>query len=119
MNERFDRLMTLRGHPAKGLPASAWEANLGDLDRDQLLRAVTEAIRSLVLAEWAARRPDDRRPQLALEATEAWIGSKTPEAVADAKAKAKDCTAAKNETFGYDHRIAEAARAVAWSVGAK
>lgn len=119
MSERFDRLLTLRGDPTKGLPTSAWEANLGELDRDQLLRAVIEAIRRLILPEWQARRPDDRRPQLALEATEAWIASKTPAAVADAKASAKACTAARNETFGDDHRIPEAARAVAWSAGAQ
>jgi len=119
MNERFDRLVTLRGDPVTGLPASAWETNLGDLDRDQVLRAVIAVIRSLLLPEWEARRADDRRPQLALEATEAWIDSKTPAAVAHAKAKAKDCTAARNDTFGYVHRVPEAARALAWAAGAK
>src|SRR5690349_2997074 len=98
MTERFDRLVTLRGHPAKGLPASAWEVNLSDLDRDQVLRAVIAVIHTLLLPEWEQRRPDDRRPQLALEATEAWIASKTPAAVANAKATAKACTAARNET---------------------
>ena len=119
MTERFDRLVSLRGDLVRGLPVSAWETNLGDLDRDQLLRAVIEVIRKLLLPEWQARRPDDRRPQLALEATEAWIESKSSAAVAHAKAKAKACTAARNETFGYDHRVAEAARSVAWSAGAK
>jgi hypothetical protein len=119
MSERFDRLVALRGDLAKGLPTSAWEANLNDVDRDQLLRAVIEVVRKLVLPDWQARRPDDRRPQLALEAAEAWIDSKTPAAVADAKAKAKACTAARTETFGDIHRVAEAARAVAWSAGAK
>jgi len=119
MNEQFERLATLPGNSVKGLPASAWEANLGDVDRDQLLRAVIAVVRKLVLPEWVARRPDDRRPQLALEATEAWIESKTPDAVANAKATAKACTAARTETYGYDHRVAEAARAVAWSAGAK
>ncbi len=119
MSERFDRLLTLRGDPTKGLPTSAWETNLGDLDRDLLLRAVIEAIRRLILPEWKARRTDDQRPQLALEATEAWLASKTPATVAEAKATAKACTAARNETFGDDHRIPEAARAVAWSAGAQ
>lgn len=119
MEERFDRLATLPGNSVTGLAASAWEANLGTVDRDQLLRAVIEVVRRLVLPEWEARRPDDRRPQLALEAAEAWIGSKTADAVTQAKAAAKACTAARNETFGYDHRVAEAARAVAWAAGAK
>lgn len=119
MNERFDRLATLPGHPVSGLPASAWEANLGDVDRDQVLRAVIEVVRKLLIPEWQARRPDDRRPQLALEAAEAWIASKTADAVTHAKAAAKACTAARTEVFGYDHRVPEAARAVAWAAGAK
>jgi hypothetical protein len=119
MNERFDRLATLPGNSVNGLPVSAWEANLGDVDRDQLLLAVIQVVRQLVLPEWEGRRPDDRRPQLALDATETWIKSKTPDAAADTKAKAKACTAARSETFGYDHRVAEAARAVAWAAGAK
>lgn len=119
LTERFDRLAAIRGDTQKGLPSSAWNANLGDLDRDLLLRAAIEATRALILAEWESKRPDDRRPQLALEAAEAWLATKSPEALAQAKTVAKDCTAARNETFGYDHRIAEAARAVAWSVGAK
>jgi hypothetical protein len=119
LQEKFDRLAAIRGDTVKGLPESAWAANLDDQDRDLLLRAAIEATRKLILPEWESKRPDDRRPQLALEATEAWITTKSPEAIAQAKAAAKECTAARNETFGYDHRIPEAARAVAWSVGAK
>lgn len=103
----------------KGLPTTAWAANLDDLDRDQLLRAAIEATRALILGEWESKRPSDRRPQQALEAAEAWIATKSPEAAAQAKAAAKECTAARNETFGGDHRIPEAARAIAWAVGAK
>jgi hypothetical protein len=117
--ERFERLAAIRGDTVKGLPSTAWAANLDDLDRDQLLRAAIEATRVLILPEWESKRPTDRRPQLALEATEAWIAMRSPEAIAQAKIAAKDCTAARNETFGYDHRIPEAARACAWAVGAK
>ncbi|MBA3457088.1 MAG: hypothetical protein H0T42_28655 [Deltaproteobacteria bacterium] len=117
--ERFDRLSAIRGDTVKGLPATAWAANLGDLDRDLLLRAAIEATRTLILPEWESKRAEDRRPQLALEAAEAWIANKNPDVIAQAKIAAKDCTAARNETFGYDHRIPEAARACAWTVGAK
>jgi hypothetical protein len=117
--ERFDRLAALRGDVTKGLPATAWATNLDDLDRDQLLRAVIAATRRLILDEWTSKRPDDRRPHAALEAAEAWLASKSEETVASAKAAAKDCTAARNETFGTDHRIPEAARAIAWAVSAK
>lgn len=119
LTERFNRLAAIRGDTVKGLPETAWAANLDDLDRDRLLRAAIEATRTLILPEWESKRPEDRRPQLALEATEAWIGTKSGDAIAQAKAAAKDCTAARNDTFGYDHRIPEAARACAWAVGAK
>lgn len=119
MSERFDRLTTLPGDSVKGLAASAWAVNLGDLDRDQVLRAVIEVTRKLILPEWETSHPDDRRPQEALEAAESWLATKSPDAVAQAKATAKACTAARNETFGKDHRVPEAARAIAWSAGAK
>lgn len=119
MNERFDRLLLLRGDPVKGLPTSAWATNLGDLDRDQVLRAAIEAVRTLLLPQWDSMRPEDKRPHEALDAAEAWIASKTPEAATNAKAKGKACTTARNETFGQDHRVPEAARAIAWSAGAK
>lgn len=117
--ERLDRLASLRGDAVKGLAASAWQTNLDDLDRDLLLRAVIEATRTLILPEWESKRAEDRRPQDALEAAEAWIATKSLDAVASAKTAAKACTAARNETFGTDHRVPEAARACAWAVGAK
>jgi len=117
--DRFARLAALRGDVVKGIPASAWASNLDDLDREQLMRAVIEAIRTLILPEWESKRPDDRRPQVALEATEAWLAAKTEDNVASVKAAAKDCTAASNETFGKDHHVAIAARGVAWAVTAK
>lgn len=119
MNERFDRLLILRGDPVKGLPTSAWATNLGDLDRDRVLRGAIEAVRTLLLPQWDSMRPDDKRPHQALDAAEAWLASKTPEAAAEAKATGKACTTARNETFGNDHRVPEAARAIAWSCGAK
>lgn len=119
LTERFARLAALRGDVVNGIPVSAWASNLDGLDRDQLLRAVIDAIRTLILPEWESKRPEDRRPQVALEATEAWLAAKTEDHVASVKAAAKDCTAARTETFGKDHRIADAARGVAWAVTAK
>jgi hypothetical protein len=119
MNERFERLLALRGHPVKGLPASAWAANLGELDRDQVLRAVIAAARKLLLPEWDGLHPDDKRPHRAIDAAEAWIASKSDDALASAKAAGKECTAARNETFGRDNAVPEAARSIAWAAGAK
>jgi hypothetical protein len=119
IEERLTRLAALRGDPAKGIPVSAWQTNLDDLDRDLLLRAAIHVVRTLMIPEWESKRQEDRRPQIALETAEAWLATKSPESMAAAKTAAKDCTAARNETFGTDHRIPEAARACAWSVGAK
>ncbi|HSK02201.1 MAG TPA: hypothetical protein VK932_13205 [Kofleriaceae bacterium] len=117
--DRFARLAALRGDVVNGIPVSAWAANLDDIDRDVLLRALIEAIRTLLLPEWESKRPDDRRPQAALAATEAWLAARTEDNVASVKAAAKDCTAARNDTFGKDHHVADAARGVAWAVTAK
>lgn len=119
IEERLTRLASLRGDSVKGLPTSAWSTNLDDLDRDQLMRAAIEVTRTLMIPEWESKRKDDRRPQVALETAEAWLATKSADALANAKTAAKDCTAARNETFGTDHRIPEAARACAWAAGAK
>lgn len=119
MTERFERLLALRGDPVKGLPASAWATNLSEFDPDQVMRAAIEVTRRLLLPEWEALRPDDRRPHRALEAAEAWLASKTPATVAVAKAASKECTDARNETFGRNNAVAEAARAIAWAAGGK
>lgn len=119
LQDKFERLAAIRGDTTKGLPESAWKTNLDDQDRELLLRAAIEATRTLVLPEWESKRLEDKRPQDALAAAEAWLATKSAESLAAAKEAAKACTAARNETFGYDHRVAEAARACAWSVGAK
>ncbi|MBA3819912.1 MAG: hypothetical protein H0X17_13535 [Deltaproteobacteria bacterium] len=117
--ERFDRLTAIRGDSVKGLPVSAWLANLDDQDRDLLLRAAIATTRELILPEWTGKRPDDRRPHDALDAAEAWLADKGADSLLQTKATAKACTAARGETFGTDHRIPEAARACAWAAGAK
>lgn len=119
ISAKLDRLLTLRGDPAKGLPATTWAEQLEGADRSALLRAAIEAVRSLVIQDWADKRRQDKRPQDALAAAEQWLASPGEDALKAAKNAAKACTAAKNETFGTDHRVAEAARAVAWAAGDK
>ena len=120
MDERFERLLALRGHPVKGLPASAWAANLGELDRGQVLRAVIEATREAAVARVGLRcAPTTSARTRRSTAAEAWLASPTPEAIANAKSAGKGCTAARNETFGRNNAVAEAARAIAWAAGAK
>lgn len=119
LNAKFDRLLALRGDPAKGLPASEWASALESVPRDVLMRTAIDVIRSLVLQEWADRRKDDQRPQKALDAIEAWLVSPTAEALEAVKSAAKGCTAARNETFGDGHRVPQAARHVAWAAGSE
>lgn len=119
LTAKLDRLLTLRGDPAKGLPATAWAEQLEGVPHTDLLRAAVEAVRALVIQDWADKRRADKRPQDALAAAEAWLAGGGEEALKSAKTAAKGCTAAKNETFGTDHRVAEAARAVAWAAGDK
>ncbi len=115
----LDKLVTMRGDPQKGLPPTAWAEQLGAVDKDLMLRAAIEAVRTLLVPDWADQRKDDRRPQAALEAAEAWLATKSADAIAQTKTAAKACTAARNEFFGRDHRVPQAARSVAWAAGAK
>src|SRR5262249_42703315 len=115
---KLDRLLALRGDPVKGLPATDWGSALESVPQDVLIRAGIVMVRELLVQEWADRRKEDLRPQKALQATEAWLASPTPEALKAVKNAAKDCTAARNETFGDGHRVPQAARHVAWTAGA-
>ena len=117
---KLDKLLAMRGDPVKGLPATVWAEAFDGIEREQLLRAVIEVVRTLLVPEWSDRRKDDKRPQQALEAVEAWLAQPAaPETLLQCKAAAKACTAARGETFGDQHRIPEAARALAWAVGPK
>lgn len=111
---KLDRLLGLRGNPVHGLEPSAWAESLEGVEPSVLLRSVIAVVRELLIPDWADRRRADRRPQLALEAAEAWLAEPTgEEPLTLAKAASKACTAARNETFGDDHRVPEAARFVA------
>lgn len=105
----------MRGDPTSGVGTEAWAEALVDVDREDLLRALIAAVRELLVPGWADMRKNDTRPQRALEAAEKWLATRSPESIAEAKAAAKACTEAKNETFGTDHRVPEAARAAAWA----
>jgi hypothetical protein len=112
---KLDRVLAMRGDPTTGVGAPAWQDALADIDREQLLRALIAVVRELLIPGWVDMHKNDPRPQRALETAEAWLATKSEESIKDAKAAAKACTEAKNETFGTDHRVPEAARAAAWA----
>lgn len=94
------------------LPVADWQPCLGSIETAELVRVVARAVRQL-LPEWATRRPGDTRPKMALDAVEEWLAHPCSNLVEHCKALAKACTKARRASFGYDHRIAEAARALA------
>lgn len=100
------------------LPSSdeIWAPLVRDVPTDALVRAVARAIRELVLPEYSASRPGDRRPHRAVEAAELWLERRSADARSHAAAVAKACTKARADTLGHEHRIAEAARALATAV---
>lgn len=115
LGPKLERILAMRGDPTSGVGAEAWAECLADIDRELVLRALIAAVRELLVPGWNDMRKNDSRPQRALEAAEAWLATKSPESITEAKAAAKACTEAKNETFGTDHRVPEAARAAAWA----
>jgi len=119
LTSKLDWLLVASGHSVSGLPAETWAVALDAVERTLVHRAAIQVVRELVLPDWEITRKNDRRPHRALEAAEAWLASPSADAVGHAKACAKACTAARSETFGYEHRVAEAARACAWAVGAR
>lgn len=115
LSGKLDRILAMRGDPKNGAGAAAFAEALADVDKELLLRAIIAATRELLLQDWIDRRKNDKRPQEALDAAEAWLASRSKEDTAKAKAAAKACTEARNETFGEDHRVPEAARHAAWA----
>jgi hypothetical protein len=118
LTAKLDRLAALRGDPSRGLPKAAWAENLAGIDHALLMRAAIDAILTLALPEWIAARPGDRRPQNALDAAQAWLRAPSDTTLQAAKIAAKECTAARNDTFGDLHCVPQAARGVAWAVSA-
>lgn len=116
---RLERLLERPMRVGEELAAADWERALAGVDRRRLLLAVLEVVRGLVLPGWAASRPHDRRLQRALAAVHAWLAAPSADAAALAKCMAKACTAARRDSLGYEHRVAEAARGVAEAVGAR
>jgi hypothetical protein len=79
------------------------------------VHAIAGAVRALLLPIWADAHPGNRQPARAIDAAIACVDGPTENATRHALAIAKACGLERKRTFGYEHRIAEAARALIWS----
>lgn len=93
------------------MPAKEWVEHL-ILDRESLIKCAIEVVR-LVLPEWAQKQRKDTIPTRAVDAAEAYLRVGTEDARAHARVLSKGCSTSSRRTLGCEHRIAEAARAVA------
>ena len=118
---KLDKLLAMRGDPVKGLPATVWAEALRRASRESSSFAPSSrsfARSSCPSGPIAARTTGARRRR----SRRSKHGSRSPprpRRSSQCKAAAKACTAARGETFGDQHRVPEAARALAWAVGPK
>jgi hypothetical protein len=92
-------------------PAKEWVERMAP-ERAVAIRMAAN-VAELVLPEWRTARPQDTVP---LRAVEAALNDPTGEDAGlrqHAKALAKACGESRRRSMGYEHRIAEAARALA------
>src|SRR5690349_2569147 len=82
------------------------------MSRRELVLAAVAAV-DWLLPLWQAARASDSAPVRAVEAARSNPIAPTENLRMHARALAKACTASRERSMGYEHRIAEAARAVA------
>ena len=99
----------------EGMPAASWVDHFRDVEHRLLVHAVADAVRALVLPRWLAAHPGNRQPARALDAAVACVQRPSENGKLHALAVAKACSKERERTFGYEHRIAESARALAWA----
>lgn len=92
-------------------PASAWVDRMPG-DRAVAVR-MTARVMELVLPEWRSARPQDTVPLRAVEAALSDPSGADSGLRLQAQALAKACGESRRRSMGFEHRIAEAARAMA------
>lgn len=116
---KLDVLERLRGDPTKGLPVAIWQEHLEGVPYLDLARACLRLAQDLLIPGWVEMRGKDMRPQQALEATRALMREASAANIAAVKEASKACTAAKQETYGQEHRVPESIREIAKAVLSK
>lgn len=94
------------------VPTKDWGDALSELPGSLLLEAGIAVVEEL-LPEWQKAHPQDRQPLRAVEVAKLALESSTHDLRLHARAIAKACAKSRKHSFGYEHRIAEAARALA------
>jgi hypothetical protein len=117
--KNLDILERLRGDPTKGLAATVWQEHLRDVPYLDLARACMVLAQDLLIPGWVEMRGKDERPQQALAAMTALLLDANATNVAALKEASKACTAAKQETYGQDHRVPESIREIGKAILSK
>lgn len=94
-----------------------WRAVFQAHPEAHVLAAAIDVVERLVMPIWSRGRPQDVRPSKALEAARMFLRDGSKDAIEYAAVAAKACVAARRESLGHEHRAAEAARAIARSIG--
>lgn len=96
----------------------SWSEPLSRIPLDMLWLCAIAVVRS-VLPEWTERNPKDGTPPKTVTVVERWLASPSAELADYAGVMAKACTRSRKATFGHDHRIADAARALGQAAAVK
>jgi hypothetical protein len=119
ISKKLEILERLRGDPTKGLAAAAWQEHLSEVPYLDLARACMVLAEQLLIPGWVEMRGKDERPQQALAAMTALLQESNATTVLALKEASKACTAAKQETYGQDHRVPEAIREIGKAILSK
>ncbi len=94
-----------------GVEPKDWFDHL-DVSDSEFLKFGIIVVETL-MPDWQDRNPNDTTPVRAVEAAKNLLEEPTDNLRSHAKVLAKGCTKSRKASLGYDHRIAEAARAIA------
>ena len=93
-------------------PPREWFSAI-DVESNDLLLSCVAAVLQLVTPEWQSNRPNDSVPIRAIEAALNYAENPSRNIKKHVSTLAKGCSSSRRKSLGYEHRIAEAARAFA------
>ena len=93
-----------------------WSGPVAFEDPVVLLLSAARVVEALALPIWNHGRPSDVRPSRALEAVRTFVRKGDANSISYCAAASKGCSAARRDSLGSEHRVAEAARSLALAV---